>query len=502
MEPHSKHIKYQRKIYSMRQVRDCVEGSDAVKRSAELYLPMPSGMSQMDVAASTASTSSNPLADRSLSINEAPWYHPNAAYSAYLHRAKFPDMTASTLRGLIGVATRNEPEYTLPSTLSYLEDVATIDGDGILALYSNTISEILQVGRHAFVIDIREDSTLYIAQYSSESYINWLYEVINGKRVQTFAEFETCEQNEDGEEIKKALCYSLEVVEENGPRVAIVRKYTDGKLDPDGEIVIKHQGKMLDFLPIVNIGCEKNTAEPDNVPLIGITDCALDIYRHTADLNNIHFMCCNPTLVFIGVDADDSPRVVGSTVAIALSDPSSDAKYVQPEAGALDHVSGHIDKIFEEAVHYGAQLLGPTKRAAESAEALALRQASSGATLVTVVEAVGEAMEDALKMAAKMTGSSGKVEFEPNTEFAELALSAQEINSMLQAWMSGGISHLTFLENMANAGKLGDRTPEEEQDLIEQEGPALGGGQQDGTTDGKEQPGQQTDSGESGAGQE
>ena len=119
---------------------------------------------------------------------------------------------------------------------------------------------------------------------------------------------------------------------------------------------------------------------------------------------------------------------------------------------------------------YGASLLGPTKKAAESAEALNLRQASSGATLVTIVARVGAAIEEVLEMAATISGGKGEVEFTPNYEFAELALSSADILALLNAWMSGGISRMTFLENMQAAGILMDRNPEEEIGMIEDEG--------------------------------
>ena len=458
----------------MRQIRDCVYGSDAIKRQGEMYLPMPSGMNLVTSDQSSIKTSTNALADKTLPINQAPWYHGNPAYSAYVHRAKFPDMTANTLRGLVGLATREEADVKVPGGVDYLEEVATIDGDNLLDLFKDVLSELFQVGRHTLVVDVRSDNTLYFAQYASESYVNWLYEVIDGQRVQTYAEFETCEYNDKGEETKKSLCYALEVPEEGdnaGKRIAVCYKYTDGALDEDGRTELLVQGKPFERLPVVNIGAEKNTAEPDALPLIGVSDCALDIYRHSADLNQNQYQSCNPTLVFTGVDEKDAPRVIGSTVAVCLSDPNSDGKYMTTDTSALSHVYEYMRGIFEEAIAYGAQLLGPTKRAAESAEALALRQASSGATLVGIVTQAGRGIEDGLKLAAELAGAAGEAKFEPNLEFAELTLTGPEMTALLNSWMSGGISHLSYLENMAAAGKLGGRTPEQEQALIDDEGP-------------------------------
>jgi len=477
MEVGRKNKQYLRRIFSTRQIRDCVEGSDAVKRAGILYLPIPSGMTGVQNTAPTLGVNSNKsLSDNNLNISEAPWYHSNPAYSAYIQRAKFPDITKSTLKGMVGIATREDPEVDFPASLSYLENIATIDGASINELYAECVSEVLKAGRLALVFDVRDDNTFYIAQYYSESYVNWEFSVINGMRKQTYAEFETVEFT-DGEECLKTLAYCLEKDEETGELFCVVRKYKDHRIYDETEIRV--QGKRIGFLPIANINSETEANKPDidTLPLLGISDCALDIYRHSADLNQNHFQACNQTLVFTGVDGDDAPTLMGSGVAICLSDSSSDAKYVSATTGALDHVSKYIEGVFAEAVHYGANLLGPSKKSAESAEALSLRQANAGASLLTVVLAVGNGINRIIQMIDSIkTGTvSDDKYFIPNTSFAELHLSAQEINALISGWMSGAVSHLTLLDNLAQAGRLGDRSPDEEIAQIEREGVNING---------------------------
>jgi hypothetical protein len=413
----------------------------------------------------------NALAKNQVPINTAPWYHGNPVYSSYLHRAKFPDLAANTLRGLVGVATKEPAEVDLPKSIEYLEETATVDGRNLFDLFECSVSEVCQTARYALVLDFRQDNTMYIAGYPSETYINWRFEVINGERVQTYAEFETCELDAELGELKKSLAYELLVLPGGKKHVATVTRYTNGKMDEQGTVALSFQGKELERLPISNLGAEENTPEIDSLPLLGISDCALDIYRHSADLNQAHFMSCNPTLLFTGVDEDDAPKVVGTTVAMCLSDAASDGKYLTTDTSALSHVSGYIQDVFQEAMGYGAQILGPTKRAAESAEALALRQAASGATLVTMVKRCGAGVETILGMAAELAGSSpNDVLFAANLDFAETLLSAQEVTALLNSMMSGGISHTTYLENLSAAGILRGRTVEEEMDLIEEEG--------------------------------
>jgi Domain of unknown function (DUF4055) len=232
-------------------------------------------------------------------------------------------------------------------------------------------------------------------------------------------------------------------------------------------------------LPVFNFGSEENSPEPDPVPLIGVSDCALDLYRHSADLNQNQYQCCNPTLVFTGVDPEFAPKVIGSTVAVVLSDKDANAFYVSTDTNALTHIRDYMADVFQEAVAYGAQLLGPSKKSAESGEALGLRQAAQGATLVTIVSLVGSGIQDLLQMASDLVSGGAEVVFTPNTEFAEVRLTAPEITALSNLWMSSGISKLSLIENLAAAGLTGGRTAEEELFQIESETPD-GSGSPDG----------------------
>ena len=68
-----RHSDYEELQYGRMQVRDCVKGSNAIKRGNEIYLPMPSGM--MDVDPDSFKSKS----DNGLSLASMPWYHENPA---------------------------------------------------------------------------------------------------------------------------------------------------------------------------------------------------------------------------------------------------------------------------------------------------------------------------------------------------------------------------------------------------------------------------------------
>jgi len=125
--PSEKCEEYQKTVFQTKQMRDSVAGSNSIKNEGELYLPMPSGW--------------NEIKERGTIPNEViknaphylPWNHSNPAYRAYIQRARFPDITANALRMCVGIATLKEPELNLPSTIDYMEKIATNAFDSFMS---------------------------------------------------------------------------------------------------------------------------------------------------------------------------------------------------------------------------------------------------------------------------------------------------------------------------------------------------------------------------------
>ena len=437
-------------VYSREQIRDCIKGSNSVKRKQEIYLPMPSGMLAMVPTASTTATGNN----RNLSVRDFPWYHENPAYSAYLHRARFPDITGSVLRGITGMMTKQIPEYDLPVQASEFESVATVCGKSIIELYGYSVGEVMQTGKICYVIDIKENNKPIIAVYSAERNPDWSYGVVDGERVLTSATFIDEFATDDVGE--KSTKYELV----NG--IAISQQYISGKPVGD-EVILTYVGKTLSRLPIFFAGAVDNSADTDVIPLTGISDTSLTIYRKDADLSQAEYMTCNPTLFIYGLTQDQTPQVIGSTVTVTISNPQAKAEYPATDTSALDHVSKTIDGLYSEAISMGAQILGVGKKGAESAEALTIREASSGATLITIVNLTSKAITDALKFIDAWAGSSGVAEFKGSVDFTDHSMTAQEQTAMVASWLNRAISHDTLLDNFRAANVVGEETTNQQE---------------------------------------
>lgn len=429
-----KNQKYTRLEYSRRQVRDCIEGSNAIKRGKEIYLPMPSGMTNAVEVSSARPNSTR--SESYINIQDTPWYHSNPAYRAYLQRARFPDISASVLRGLLGLADNGNHEIDLPNSMDYFKDAATLDGMSLAEMHVNNVSEVLQTGKACMILDPDSNNNFRIALKTAESNIDWRYENAKGERKLVSATF--IEEQED--EYERMIEYKIV----NG--IAVYQRYVDGKEDGEEEVLM-FQGKTISKLPIFFIGSVKNDANSNLIPLLGITDIALAIYRKDADLSQAEFMTCNPTLFIYGITEDQKPKMVGSSVCVTISNGNAKAEYPRTDTSGLGHVSNRIKELFSEAVSFTGQLLSVGGKNAESAEALSIRQASAGTNLLKVVTNSSKAISDLISFAMDWAGINAEYTFKASTDFSEVSLDSSELKAILDSWIEGAISHDTLLDN-------------------------------------------------------
>ena len=476
----TKHPQYIAKQWMWKMVRDANDGEGSIKRGNTMYLPMPSGMNNVDTSPSTGGLnrddSSHILTavtgDKSgehAFVLSNPSYHSNPAYMAYKQRAHFPDITANTMRGLSGLAKRGNPQLKIPSSMEYLVDSATKDGKSLNEVYNTVVYNLLLQGRCSLLADVDEKSgEIKIVIVDAKSLINWktddngltmfVYEkeVVDPSGFSHDADVHYCVSRVSSLEEGGSVVYNVEIVDSE-----------DDVIQPPTPPSFK--GKALTKLPIVIGGSTEIKADVDIIPIQGVANNAVQMYQKSADLSMSEFMSCNPMLTLTGVADGEAPRTVGSTVMLTMENDNANAFYPATDTSALTHVMAHIDKLTEEAVSYGANLLGGSSKKAEAAETLKIRQHQNGATLLSVVDVAGEMMETILKTIAEWKGTeSSQIEYEGNKEFSNIALSAQEQTALLQQWMANGISSLTYLWNLQQAGMLKGSVEDEIKELESQ----------------------------------
>lgn len=442
--------KYILSQYKWQLIRDSLEGEVAIKNKNELYLPMPSAML---MAGASASSTQNTYGIRT------PDYHTNAPYAAYKSRARFPEYTDATLRGIIGLILRNPSAYeNIPGSI---EKVATKDGQTLADLEIHLAAETMALGRIGLLADIDEaDNTIKLVPYATETILNWRTKGNEENIEITSLLLEDDSEKENFWEPDSGIVkHLLLIINDDG--YYEIGHYENGKLVESR--VPEIYGKRLTKIPFVAIGTTDLTPDIDSAPLWPLANLSKNIYQCTADLRNAQFMSCNPMLTISGITKEQVPTAIGSSVALILEEYTSKAYYPKTDTSALDHVRMYIRDLQSEAIRMGANLLGTESTQAESGEAIRLRQSMSAATVASVVATVGKGLTRALQFVAEWLSKSEEPLVKVNTEFSSFQMTANEQIALVQTWQAGVMSTETALENFRRAGMLQDgETPEDE----------------------------------------
>ena len=468
--------------------RDFERGQTAVRRAGERYLPMPSGFK---ISASAG----------------------RDEYAAYADRARFPDIFAPTVAGMVGIVHRTEfkIEGLDEGPLAELWERATVDGLTLEAFSRRITAELLRTGRYAVLADMPPEGgeVPYLAGYTAECVVNWTQErdffvldesgrrrTTDGFTWENYRRFRVLRllgevdeetgaeaEPEPGAERTYAAAVYEDVVlpgadgaarTERGEEVRPMTEAADLRAVPRAT-----GGVEFGEIPLVVAGARDLGLGVEAPPLLGVLNAARAIWQLDADYRLQLFMTGQETLVLTGIDKNDVPATVGATVVLALPTGAS-AQYVGPAGTGIDKHKQAIDDAKQDAVRAGAQLFDQTEVPDESGKSRKLRYAAQTATLTTIAQSSAAALERALRYAALFVGADpGAIIVTPNLEFVDSEMTPQEAQALMAVWQGGMISYDTAYE-VLQRGRLAsaERTAQEEQDLIDQETPdaALEGG--------------------------
>lgn len=176
--PVTAHPDYGYGVIPLRTVRDCIEGSQTIKRLTYHYLPHPS------MGDTTSETQT-------------------ARYLQYIAGAEFDGFPDLTRRGLLGKMRINQSTVEVPEKLSYLIENADGDGTSLVSSMESFVSNILQAKWHIGVAEYNGLSEIpltdlsaeqaeqmnlraTIKHYKREDLVQWAFKRINGANQLSF----------------------------------------------------------------------------------------------------------------------------------------------------------------------------------------------------------------------------------------------------------------------------------------------------------------------------
>lgn len=412
----SQHEKYAAMIDDWREMQDALVGPRAITGGNTIYLPKTSGMIEAESLAATDNSPLSPEQARQL-------------YDAYKARAEYPMWVKDSLRTMVGLVSRQEPEIVLPERMKALQHEATSDGFGLKQLYLRIVSALLTKGRKPLLAEFDDNGQPYIATYTAETAPNWRTADTGGRQDLTLAVFmeQRLKASSDEFDPQYDTVYRVLDLDEGRYRVRVISD--SGAEIEDTEypgLVGGSQSTPLGFIPVVFAGSTDNNPDVDEIPLLTMAKAALKYYQLSADYYTSLHYTSHPQPWISGMGADDDIRVTGPMAAWMLPK-DSQAGYLEFQGAGIEALRQAMQDQQNAAAEAGAKVIDVG--GAESGEARKARQADQHSALYSVCVTAAEAVEQQLKYIAYWMGiDPDEVGFKVEPEF-----SVQEVDSaMLQ----------------------------------------------------------------------
>jgi hypothetical protein len=427
--------------------RDCVDGSDAVKKKGTVYLP--------------------PLPSHTENF---------ARYREYLMRALFYNATGRTVEGLAGGIFQKAPsvEYEENEVLEgHFKDV-TLTGEPIDMFALKTTKEHLTTGRYGILVDMSTEEAVearpYWVGYAAEDIINWRYENMGGDQELSMVVLrEIKEEPDPADEFKVEQVETYRVLRlTNGVYSQQVYKSVKKENSNQKEwqagpqIFPQRRGVALNFIPFAlpwNIG---------NPPILDLVDVNLSHYRGYADLKHgLHFTALPTPWVSGQSSKTNKPLRIGSGTAWIL-DKDGQAGMLEFTGKGLEAIRKDLQDMQRVMATLGARLLEEAPRYAETATAVSMRHSGDYATLRTLGQIVEQQISWVMKVHHWWIDTFELVEesevgVELNKIFYDQTITADELRAMLLALQSNSISYKTFYSRLSNAGWMREGIDDDEE---------------------------------------
>ena len=486
-----KHPLFSEKVPEWVQMRDTYAGERAVKKKRIEYLPPSEAM----------------LQDGMVTPSSPGWKD----YNAYLTRAYFHDVVRDAIRAMIGIMHMKPAVINLPPKLAPMMDKATIQGEGMQMLLRRINEAQLLYGRCGLLLDAPTgadpaEALPYIAFYDPERIINW----DAGRRDEGRNVLDLVVLDESGFQregftwvaerkyriLTRGTPESLESGWDRPPLDApyvVCTKVNDSSMPiPEDFITPAIAGNELDEIPFVFVGATDLVPEPDEPPLLGLSNLSLSIYRGEADYRSTLHYQGQQTLVIVGgnvSDVDENQQLrIGNKGVIDLR-LGGDAKYIGVSAAGLGEMRQSIKTDDDRAAQFGVQFMDVGSARGASGEALRIRVAARTTTIQQVAVAAGAGLEQCLKKAAEWVGEDpDEVSVVPQTDFADANVAGASLLAFMQAKQLGLPLSLKSLHRMMQLNDLTELDFDEETEQIEEESESLVGMMVHGAATGADDP--------------
>lgn len=425
-----------------RVIRDCIAGHRAIQDRLEVYLPQRGGMDRDE-------------------------------YLSFAEYATFFNMTARTVRAMVGLAARRDPKITgVPKRLRKILKRVGYDNSSIVLFIKKAMDEVVAMGRYGILVDMDPEGRHppYLEGFQAENILDWQTGDIEGRTVLTGVVLRSIRQKprEIGKAVEILVEYRvLELVDIDGQVVYRQRIYLTesghafdfASAVPDSVVVPLRFGKPMSRIPFIIPGSLSTSPDVDASPIADITHVQISHFRSSADLEFGRFYTGCPIFT-VQADASqkDSEYKLGPSMVWVLG-PNSQAGLLEFNGQGLTFLENALLQKEDQIAKLGGRLMGGRSRAtSESDNQLKMQEANEHSTLHNVVVSLNHAMSEMLKVWAWWQGVDDvdDIECEISTEFMSNLFGAREIRAVQEMYKAGLIDLTTFHHYMQRAEVIPD----------------------------------------------
>lgn len=406
------------------------------------------------------------------------------AYQARLRTSVLYNAFKRTVRGLVGMVFRKEPQLGEDVPAQLVEHAENIDlaGRNLAVFAQDAFTDAMVDGHVCIFVDmpavdpdavptLAHERAMGLRPYwttiPKSEVLRFSTQMVNGRAVLTEFVYRECAVERDGQygerEVQRIRIYRL-----TGGRVEFQvftkRKDESGKESWTAE----KQGTMsIDEIPVATAYTSRVRYLESEPPLLDLALENVLHYQTRSDrCNNLH-IAATPIPVLIGaeVDEDGKTQVVATNQAIQLP-LGGDAKYLEPTGAALDHSQRELQDIEARMAALGLAMLQRETRAAETAEAKRIDKSASDSQLAAAAIALGDAIEEAFRLHAKwLKIGEGGGSVSVNDDFERQEITPQMVKE-LREMVGAGQLRLETMWDILERGELLPSTfdPEAERD--------------------------------------
>lgn len=401
----------------VRKVRDFVAGENAVKEAGDLYMPVPSvGM--------------DPTGD---------------SFKSFLKRTAFFPAAARVLDGCVSLVFQKDPVLDSP-TVGLIKNTITHDMESLELFAERLISETLQTNYTGVLVDAPADRPPnlngsnalelgfhpFLTLYPFESILDHkVGRGIGGQQVWNYVKLS------DGCDGYRELRL------ENGiytvtlhRREAGATEYQTRKLTP------LRDGKPLDFIPFKLVTTKDKDRWPHKSLLDDVVNVNCNHYITSGELSSALFNCAGPQKIVTNPaqQTDDNGVVLpnsypaGSDHVWEIHGENASVQFLEFTGAGVAEIRQQLVELKSQMSALGSRILQDEKAAPEAAEALAIRQTSQNAAIITVTNSVSKQLEVVLRWLAWWMGAARKddpeTRFTLNADLVPSKLTPEEVTTI------------------------------------------------------------------------